>query len=671
MHTNWNRWVKRMLIIPLLILFISLNITYVTKAETVNNDLNNIDISDVNDNVLTNYAEVNQERISNDKFNVEYQAHIAELGWQDWKSNGDIAGTTGKSLSLEALNLKINGLPEGIGIRYRAHVAELGWQDWKNNGETAGTTGKSLGMEAIEINLDGGPSYSIMYRVHIATLGWQEWKNNGEIAGTTGLSKPIEAIEIKIIENRNVSDLKYKTHISNEGWKNLSSNNVLSGSSYNNQLEAFVLNLTVGNESIIKYRSYIKNIGWQDWKRSGQVSGTEGRNLPVQKIEISLDKAPVGYSIEYRVRLKSGNWTEWKKDGETIDSNGDLITGIQLKVVDRYSIPSISYQTHIEEIGWQNYVSNGETSGTTGKVLQVEGIKIDYNIGGTQSNIQYRTHIQDIGWQGWVSNNNISGTTGMRKRVEAIQIKLGAPIKGYKLKYRAHIRDIGWQEWKSEGEVAGTIGKAKAIEAIEIKFVEDTIKTIVIDPGHNFGGDDGAYSKHNGITYIERDINMQIAMKLKSSLELKGYNIILTREPQDRETIDVRSSLDKRVNIANGSDAELFISVHQNSASASSARGVEVYYSTDKPNGGIANSNKNTKSKELAVNISRDLSNQIGTINRGAKDEEFYVVKNTFMPSILIECGFITNFEEARKVSDSNYQQIIANSIANQVANSF
>lgn len=531
-----------------------------------------------------------------------------------------------------------------------------------------GTTGKALSIEAIEIKLEGNnTSYDIMYRVHIRDIGWQEWKSNGELAGTTGKAKPIEAIEIKLVEKQNISELKYQTHVSNEGWTDWSLDGVTSGSTIDTQVEAFKLILNKGQESIIRYRSYIRNTGWQEWKSSGEISGTEGRNLPIEQIEIALNNAPDRYTIEYRIRTKNTGWNEWKQDGQTASSNGDIITGIQVKIKDNNSIPYVSYQTHVRDIGWQNNVSNGEMAGTTGRALSIEAIKIDYKVGNLNSGILYKAHIQDIGWQEWVSNSEVAGTTGRSKPIEAIQIKQEVPIKGYKLKYRVHIRDIGWQEWKSEGEVAGTTGQSKPIEAIEIKFDEDNLRTIVIDPGHNFGGDDGAYATHYGTTYIERDINMQIAMKLKNTLESKGFNIVLTRNPNERETIDMRKSLEKRVNIANSSDAELFISIHQNASTYAEAKGVEVYYSSAKPNNGNANSNKIDISRQLAENISRSLSSYIGSNNRGAKDDDFYVVKNTIMASVLIECGFITNYEEVKKLVDLGNQQKMAEVIADEV----
>lgn len=645
-----------------------LNITNnISLEENININSNNEDRVEKFPNITSGSA--NSYQLENAM--ISYQAHVQDIGWQSAVKNGAMAGTTGLAKPIEALNIQLEGISEGMILKYRSHVRDIGWQEWKNSGELTGTTGKALSMESIEIKLEvSEASYDIMYRVHIRDIGWQGWKKNGETAGTTGLAKPIEAIEIKLVKNLEISELKYQTHVSEEGWTEWSKNGVTSGSTLNNQIEAFRLLLTSSKDSMIKYRSYVKNIGWQDWKFSGELSGTEGKGLPIEQIEILLNNAPKGYSIEYRIRSKFSGWSEWKKDGQTLSSNGEIITGIQARIKDNYSIPSVTYQTHVRNIGWQNYVSNGELAGTTGKALSIESIKIDYKIGDLSGGILYKTHVQDIGWQDWVKNNQLAGTTGKAKPIEAIQIKQESPVKGYKLKYRVHVRDIGWQEWKSEGEIAGTTGKAKPIEAIEIKFVEENLRTIVIDPGHNFGGDDGAYSNHNGITYVERDLNMQIAIKLKNVLESKGYNIILTRKPEDRDIIDMRTSLEKRVNIANASDAELFISIHQNSSIASSAKGVEVYYSTEKPNNGIAYSNKISKSKELASNISRELSSKISTMNRGPKDEEFYVVKNTFMPSILIECGFISNSEEAKKLSDSNMQQKIADSIADEVEKS-
>lgn len=197
-----------------------------------------------------------------------------------------------------------------------------------------------------------------------------------------------------------------------------------------------------------------------------------------------------------------------------------------------------------------------------------------------------------------------------------------------------------------------------------------TGKVIVLDAGHNFGGDDGAYATSNGVTYSERELNMQLAVKLKAKLEAQGYTVIMTREESDKETLAVTQSLTNRVNIANNSGAALFVSLHHN-AGVESANGVEVYYSSkpqDQAFGGAASDYKLSASMNIASSIASAITNNTGAINRGAKDGNLFVCRNTTMPSVLIEFGFITNPDEAKKCADSNYQNTAVSAVADAIA---
>ncbi|MBE6072153.1 MAG: cell wall hydrolase [Clostridium butyricum] len=195
-------------------------------------------------------------------------------------------------------------------------------------------------------------------------------------------------------------------------------------------------------------------------------------------------------------------------------------------------------------------------------------------------------------------------------------------------------------------------------------------KVIVVDAGHNYGGDDGAYATHNGITYAERDLNMQVALKLQSELQARGYTVIMTREENDRSTTPELQSLINRVNIANNINADLFVSIHHNTA-ASAAMGVETYYSSaaqDTNFGGGYSAERVAKSKDLAAAVSSNIASAVGTNNRGARDSKFKVVKNTKMPAILIETGFITTPQEAKRCADSNSQSKVAKAIADAIS---
>ena len=131
----------------------------------------------------------------------------------------------------------------------------------------------------------------------------------------------------------------------------------------------------------------------------------------------------------------------------------------------------ISYRAHVQDIGWQEYVSDGEMSGTSGQSKRLEAINIRLS-SVINGGVSYRTHIQDIGWQEYVSDDEMSGTSGQSKRLEAIQIKLtGQTAEKYDIYYRVHCQDFGWLGWAKNGEASGSEGYAKRLEAIEIRLV--------------------------------------------------------------------------------------------------------------------------------------------------------------------------------------------------------
>ena len=138
-------------------------------------------------------------------------------------------------------------------------------------------------------------------------------------------------------------------------------------------------------------------------------------------------------------------------------------------------IPSVVYSTHIQNVGWQSNKNNGQTSGTEGKSLRLEGLRINLeNYPG--ASIKYSTHIQNVGWQEWKYNGEMSGTEGKSLRLEGIKIEATGLPEGLEVQYRVHVQNVGWQEWKSSGEIAGTEGKSLRLEAIEIRIAEKTPK---------------------------------------------------------------------------------------------------------------------------------------------------------------------------------------------------
>ncbi|MGO2983150.1 MAG: hypothetical protein ACTID1_08305, partial [Pseudolactococcus laudensis] len=103
---------------------------------------------------------------------------------------------------LEAINLNLSDSSYSGNIEYRTHVQDIGWQTWQKNGAMAGTTGQSKRLEALEIRLTGdlAKNYNIRYRSHVQSIGWQAWKSNGQMTGTTGQSLRLEAIQIQLVK---------------------------------------------------------------------------------------------------------------------------------------------------------------------------------------------------------------------------------------------------------------------------------------------------------------------------------------------------------------------------------------------------------------------------------------------------------------------------------------
>lgn len=469
---------------------------------------------------IENYLNVSSERVvlgndssqvwnfksySQNIASILYRAHVQDTGWQSWVQNGDTAGTTGKNKRIEAINLKLSENIAG-GIEYQAHVENIGWQDWVSNGQLSGTTGKNLQMEAVRIKLSGDAEkkYDVYYRAHVQEFGWLDWAKNGESAGTQGYNYHLEALEIQLVtkggkapgntsvpfkqKETNIKKLSYQTHVENIGWQDLKYDGEISGTSGQSlRLEAIKISLAnLTHTGSIEYATHIQDIGWQNWKANGDLSGTTGQNKRLEAIKIRLTGEIADYyDVYYRVHAQEFGWLDWAKNGQEAGTAGYSyrLEAIQIQLVEKgLSAPGstetpfiqrlIRYQTHVENIGWQDFKYDGETSGTSGESLRLESIKITLPSLSTQGSVQYSTHIQDIGWQDWVSNGQLSGTTGQKKRLEAIKIKLtGSLSSKYDIYYRVHAQNFGWLDWAKNGDSAGTEGYAYRLEAIEIRMI--------------------------------------------------------------------------------------------------------------------------------------------------------------------------------------------------------
>lgn len=172
-------------------------------------------------------------------------------------------------------------------------------------------------------------------------------------------------------------------------------------------------------------------------------------------------------------------------------------------------------------------------------------------------------------------------------------------------------------------------------EAFAISFT-----TVVIDAGH--GGVDGG-AVWNGL--IERNLTFDVAKRLDSILRARGVKTVMTR--RSNSTVE----LAHRSHIANRHRSSVFVSIHFNANRDRSVSGIETHY-------------RSARGRELAECVQRSLDKRVTGINRGVSYADYKVLRETKMPAVLIECGFISNKKEAKLCASPEHRQKLAEAIA-------
>lgn len=178
---------------------------------------------------------------------------------------------------------------------------------------------------------------------------------------------------------------------------------------------------------------------------------------------------------------------------------------------------------------------------------------------------------------------------------------------------------------------------------------------IVIDAGHG-GRDSGAASRKED--YEEKSLALSTAFLVQEQLKRMGYQTLLTRNH------DTYIPLDARAEMANTSHADLFVSVHYNFSTSNEASGIEVFYYKEEKN---PTHPRIVASKKLAQIVLGSVIDRTGSVSRGVKQANFAVVRETLMPAVLIEAGFLSNRRERERLRDPIYLNALAKGIAEGV----
>ena len=171
-----------------------------------------------------------------------------------------------------------------------------------------------------------------------------------------------------------------------------------------------------------------------------------------------------------------------------------------------------------------------------------------------------------------------------------------------------------------------------------------TFDTVVVDAGHG-GKDSGAWRRHGP---PEKAVALDVALRVDRKLRESQLNTVLTRAN------DIFIPLDNRVALGNEQKNSIFVSIHFNDSRRRGVQGFETYYYSP-------------YAFDLAARIERNLLTLPGTVNRGVHTARFRVLRNAQYPSVLVECGFLSNRSEARDAADGDYREKLADKIAEAI----
>lgn len=247
----------------------------------------------------------------------------------------------------------------------------------------------------------------------------------------------------------------------------------------------------------------------QDGKRLYTAQANQGRSYDeAQRKHSSVYSEAVvnpGESWLYR----DGKWRDWSAYLSTEADKPGPVDNFSIKVYAENASPldvNVTYGAHVQSKGDLAAVSNGATSGTTGKSKRLEAIWATVEKG----SIEYRSHVQGKGWEStWAKDGAVSGTKGKEKRVEAIQMQLSG-LDDSSVWYRVHSQTYGWLGWAHDGEPAGTAGQLKRAEAYQV---------VVLPKGQTPTGYDASEPSYIGATTGKVHIQATGWTKKESALE--------------------------------------------------------------------------------------------------------------------------------------------------------
>ena len=316
------------------------------------------------------------------------------------------------------------------------------WQ-YSSSGNVPGVNGRcdmNYCFNGSFLNVDDSKMH-IQYEAHVSNIGWMSSKRDGSTAGTTGQSKSVEDLKVSILNPVEDGSVQVNANVSGIGWQGWDTPSASEGGTtgQGRAVEAVRLRLTgsLAKDYDVYYRVHASNIGWMAWAKDGEEAGTTGMSCSLEAIQIKLIK----------------------KGASHPDTSG----------YSHLEIPTVTYSSQVKG-AWQNTVSAGEVSGTTGQGIPITGFsaKTTSSVAG---GINYQLHFSNVGWTSGKSNGGQLSSTTESNSVEAIKISLSGDLASYfDVWYRVHVDSVGWLGWAKDGAVAGSTGYGVHVQAVQVRL---------------------------------------------------------------------------------------------------------------------------------------------------------------------------------------------------------
>mgnify|MGYP003217268581 FL=1 len=326
------------------------------------------------------------------------------------------------------------------------YVGSYSFWQYSSSGNVPGVNGRcdmNYCFNGSLLNVDDSKMH-IQYEAHVSNIGWMSSKRDGSTAGTTGQSKSVEDLKVSILNPVEDGSVQINANVSGIGWQGWASEGGTTGQG--RAVEAVRLRLTgsLAKDYDVYYRVHASNIGWMAWAKDGEEAGTTGMSCSLEAIQIKLIK----------------------KGASHPDASG----------YSHLEIPTVTYSSQVKG-AWQNSVSAGEVSGTTGQGIPITGFsaKTTSSVAG---GINYQLHFSNAGWTSGKSNGGQLSSTAESNSVEAIRISLSGDLASYfDVWYRVHVDSVGWLGWAKDGAVAGSTGYGVHVQAVQVRLTRKGANT--------------------------------------------------------------------------------------------------------------------------------------------------------------------------------------------------